>query len=219
MTGHPLLRRLGIAHAPVMARVLARAFAEDPNFVALQPDPARRALALERTFVAQAKTTMPFGHVHGELDDAGALAGAAVWHPPGSAPLPVRLQLAGLPAALSALAVTPHAVPRTLAMVAKMERLRPQEPHWYLATIGVDPPHHGRGVGTRLIRAGLDAVDRDALPAYLETSTARNAAWYERLGFRTVGRERFLPDGPLCWLMRRDFARPASQAPPLGDVT
>ena len=203
MTGDPLLRRLGIADAPVMAGVLARAFAEDPNFVALQPDPARRARALERTFVAQARTTMPFGHVHGELDDSGALAGAAVWHPPGSAPLPVRLQLAGLPAALAALAVSPRTVPRTLAMVAKMERLRPEEPHWYLATIGVDPSRHGRGVGARLIRAGLDAVDRDALPAYLETSTARNAAWYERLGFRTIAREQLLRDGPECWLMWR----------------
>jgi RimJ/RimL family protein N-acetyltransferase len=40
------------------------------------------------------------------------------------------------------------------------------------------------------------------MPAYLEASTERSAALYERLGFVHLGK-RCVPDGPRFWPMRR----------------
>lgn len=55
-------------------------------------------------------------------------------------------------------------------------------------SIGVVPEARGRGVGTLLLRALIDAAQRSALPA-LSLSVERDnpaALLYERLGFQTV---------------------------------
>ena len=53
------------------------------------------------------------------------------------------------------------------------------------------------------MRPALDRCDNDNLPAYLEASSERSAAPYERLGFVHLGVLR-LPDGyPPMWPMRR----------------
>ena len=49
----------------------------------------------------------------------------------------------------------------------------------------------------------LDDCDRDEVPAYLETGTERNVAFYVRHGFK-VTEELRLPKGPPIWLMWRD---------------
>ncbi len=199
-----MVRRVEESETGALADVLTRAFADDPNFSALHPDRGPRLRALRRTFVAQARSTLPLGVVYGAYDDDGALAGAAVWHPPGSFPLGVRLQLRALPAALAALASAPGAARRTLGMVRTMDALRPREDHWYLATIGVDPARAGAGHGRALLQPTLARADAERLPAYLETAKEGNAAWYERHGFATIGRAHLVEGGPSCWLMRRE---------------
>lgn len=69
----------------------------------------------------------------------------------------------------------------------QMEKHHPSEPHWYLPMIGVDPAHQGAGVGSALMTEGLKAVDRDGLPAYLESSNPRNISLYQRYGFEVIG--------------------------------
>jgi hypothetical protein len=54
----------------------------------------------------------------------------------------------------------------------------------------------------------LAAADRAGQAAWLETMSARNLVFYDRLGFE-VEREVDLPDGgPRCWLLRRDPRSP-----------
>lgn len=77
-------------------------------------------------------------------------------------------------------------------------------PHWYLAVMGVAPEWQGRGLGTALMRPGLDAIDAAALPAYLESSTPRNRALYERNGFAVTGEMNLPAGGPPIWLMWRE---------------
>jgi predicted N-acetyltransferase YhbS len=79
-------------------------------------------------------------------------------------------------------------------------RMHPDERHWYLGIVGVDPSVRGRGHGRAVIRPGLDAADRDQLEVSLET-VRRNLPFYERLGFRTAGNAD-LPDGPTLWGLR-----------------
>jgi hypothetical protein len=49
----------------------------------------------------------------------------------------------------------------------------------------------------------LERCDRDSAPVYLEATSDRNRALYERHGFRAHGDIR-LPDGPSLWRMWRD---------------
>ncbi|MFD8235290.1 GNAT family N-acetyltransferase [Streptomyces sp. NPDC059696] len=76
--------------------------------------------------------------------------------------------------------------------------------HEYLWMIGVSPRRQGEGLGTALIEAVLDRCDREGLPAYLEASSARSRALYERLGFADAGPALDLPDGPAMWPMWRE---------------
>lgn len=75
------------------------------------------------------------------------------------------------------------------------------------ATAGaVDPVWQRRGVGTTLMASTLADADRRGLPAYLETTTEANVAYYGRVGFAVV--RDAVPDtaGPRTWLMLREPA-------------
>jgi ribosomal protein S18 acetylase RimI-like enzyme len=82
----------------------------------------------------------------------------------------------------------------------------PDEPLWYLSHIAVAPDHQRRGLGSALMRDGIETAERSALPIWLETSRAENAVYYERFGFRTVVDEDAPQGGPRIWFMRRDPA-------------
>jgi RimJ/RimL family protein N-acetyltransferase len=82
------------------------------------------------------------------------------------------------------------------------ERNHLREPHYYIRTLGVATRFQGQGLGTVLLRPTLDRCDRDGVPAYLEASTERSAALYERLGFVHLG-ELQVPNGPRFWPMQR----------------
>ncbi|MBI1210320.1 MAG: GNAT family N-acetyltransferase [Alphaproteobacteria bacterium] len=73
-------------------------------------------------------------------------------------------------------------------LVEQMGKYHPQEPHWYLAVLGVDVHSQGKGLGSVLMKHALTRVDREKLPAYLESSNPRNIPFYERHGFEVIGR-------------------------------
>jgi ribosomal protein S18 acetylase RimI-like enzyme len=78
--------------------------------------------------------------------------------------------------------------------------------HLYLATLGVDPPHQGRGVGAALLRSGLARADVQGLPCYLETMLERNLDFYRRFGFEVAGEAVVPAGGPRFWGMARSPA-------------
>ncbi|MDW4907561.1 GNAT family N-acetyltransferase [Streptomyces sp. ADMS] len=76
--------------------------------------------------------------------------------------------------------------------------------HEYLWMIGVAPDSQGQGLGTGLVQSVLDRCDREGVAAYLQASSARSRALYERLGFALLERPLDLPDGPQMWPMWRE---------------
>lgn len=80
----------------------------------------------------------------------------------------------------------------------------PDEPAWFLDLVAVDPSVQGRGLGTRLIRHGLELARGTSLPAFLETGQERNVSLYERFGFHVVARESAPDGGPTIWFMSTD---------------
>ncbi|MBL1067510.1 GNAT family N-acetyltransferase [Streptomyces sp. 7-21] len=77
------------------------------------------------------------------------------------------------------------------------ERHPAHVPHWYLAQTVVVPEWRGRGYGGALLRHQLARADEESAAAYLEASSPRNQALYERHGFRPLGEPVRVPGGGL----------------------
>jgi GNAT superfamily N-acetyltransferase len=84
-----------------------------------------------------------------------------------------------------------------------MEERHLREPHFYVRTVGVRSGLQGQGVGSALMRPTLERADSAGLPAYIEASSQRSAALYERLGFVHLDVLELPGGGPPVWLMRR----------------
>ena len=186
------------ADLDTIGRVLAAAFADDPVQQwlfepAVDPDAGRHQFL--RFFVDE---YFPLGHLYVD-PDAG---GAAMWAPPDRDVLQgPRLDelLALMDRLLGA-----ESLPR-LGELARSGTHRPDEPHFYLGVLGVDPGRQGEGLGATLVAPVLEACDRGGFAAHLESSNPRNLGFYERLGFVPTADFRCGgPSGPLMTVMRRD---------------
>jgi ribosomal protein S18 acetylase RimI-like enzyme len=186
---------------PRLATALARAFADDPGFSHLLPDPTDRAARLEVFFRTELGG---FAFDHGHVWTTENVVGVAVWTPPGAWRVPVTATLREVPAAMR---VFRRRLPLALRSRLRMEHRHPSEPpHWYLAVMGVDPEWQGRGLGTALMRPVLDQLDAEGMSAYLEASTLRSRALYERNGFDVTAEFNLPADGPPLWAMWREAA-------------
>ncbi|HET6448070.1 MAG TPA: GNAT family N-acetyltransferase [Conexibacter sp.] len=180
---------------------LGAAFFDDPIFGWLIGEGARRQTRLERYFAIQLAHTRADGCVW----TADGLQGAALCMPPGQWRLPPRLMIAN---GRRFADVFRGRLPRAVGLLAAIERRHLRGPHYYFANVGVMPAAQGRGLGSRLMRPTLDRCDEEGLPAYLEASSERNAALYERLGFRCVEVLRFAGSPPLKLMVRPPQAEP-----------
>jgi predicted N-acetyltransferase YhbS len=170
------------ADSAAIGTVLARAFADDPITSWVTADAGRRKRLLRRLNTAIARYEgIPRGATYVAVAD-GTIVGAAIWQPPGRHPVNWR----SVPFALTAGVVLGRDIPRMTRAGAAAARARPQEPHWYLQLLGVEPSRHANGIGSALVRAHLGVVDGSGLPAYLET-TVENLGFYAGLGFFPVG--------------------------------
>jgi GNAT superfamily N-acetyltransferase len=88
--------------------------------------------------------------------------------------------------------------------LAKVESNHPESDHHYLAFVGLEPELQGKGLGTALMRPVLERCERERLPAYLEASSPRNRACYERQGFAVTEEFSFPRGGPPSWRMWRE---------------
>ncbi len=69
---------------------------------------------------------------------------------------------------------------------------------------GCRQENQGQGVGSALLKQGIRHVDEQGMPAYLESSEARNVTLYERHGFEVVAEEVLPGAGPRVWFMWRE---------------
>jgi GNAT superfamily N-acetyltransferase len=142
---------------------------------------------------------------HEQTYTTAKTAGVAVWEPPGMWKVPLLAQLRLLPAMAR---VFGRHLPRVLRALTVLESGHPSEPanepHYYLAFLGVDPQWQGRGLGGALLSPVLARCDREAVPSYLEASSPRNRALYERHGFAVTEEFRLGRGAPPQWRMWRE---------------
>jgi len=181
-----------------VGRTMASAFGDDPvwnHLVVDRRDWDRRAAAW---FAAEARTQLR-GHGHLVVDDA--VRGAALWAPPGRWRSTTKEAVA---IALPSLRLFRRHLPRSMRLVAALEKVHPREPHWYLAFLGTHQDHQGHGIGSALIAAVTERCDAEGTGAYLESSKESNVPFYARHGFEVTGTVDLPDGGPPMYLMWRD---------------
>lgn len=183
-----------------LARVLGRAFFDDPLMMWMVPDDVRRAKALPRVFGAMTRHHYLAGDAVEVSSRAGALGAAALWGPPGRWQQTPREELRMMPTLL--LAMGRH-LGRGQGVAELMKHHHPEEPHWYLGVIGSDPGMRGAGLGHALMRSRLDRCDAEGAPAYLESTKESNVPYYLRFGFEVTGELTVAGGGPTIWQMWR----------------
>jgi len=165
-------------------QMLTRAFLDYPLMIYANAQLERRRRGVATLYGAIIRDTLR----HGEVHVSAGLEGACCWLPPGVG-LPtfareVRSGMLGLP-----LGFGWGGFQRLVDFDHVQRRLHEQYasgPHWFLATIGVDPAHQGRGIGSALMSPVLARADEQRTPCYLETHTVGNVRLYERHGFRVM---------------------------------
>jgi GNAT superfamily N-acetyltransferase len=179
--------------------VLAAAFAHDPGFSHLLREPLRRSERLRLFFETELRGVgIPSGLAWTTAD----VAGGAIWLPPDTWRVPVTTTLAELRPMSR---VFGRRLPLAFRSRLRMEGRHPRRPpHRYLAVMGVVPEQQGRGLGTALMRPGLEELDQHGLPAYLEASTPRSRELYRRNGFEVTDEFNLPSDGPPLWQMWRE---------------
>ncbi len=186
------------ADVPVLARMLVRAYMDDPIALWICKSSALRAKLLEALYTARLEQMLEH---EGVWTNPGRSA-AAVWLPPEHHQTSIRPN-----ATLVRCLLNPQLMARLPLLAAgfsSMQRMHPRSPpHWYLSLLGTDPDTRGHGFGSAALEPVLQRCDRDGVGIYLESSKARNLGFYARLGFRITGELR-LPNGPKMWPMWRE---------------
>ena len=156
---------------------LVLAFAADPHLRWLYPD-AQQYLNhfpdVLRSFAGVAFA----GDTIWKLEDISAVA---LWLPPGVAPD------TDATAAMLEASVPTEKLADLMVVFEQMDNAHPQTPHWYLAWIGIDPAHQGRGLGSYLLQRCLEIIDSDNVPTFLDTPNPKTVPFYQRHGFEVVG--------------------------------
>jgi GNAT superfamily N-acetyltransferase len=198
MSDRPAVRRAQLADVGELSAMLMRAFEDDPVARWAFPPERPRQGALRRFQELRLRQLISDEQVWMAADHSCA----ALWAPPERWRKTLRED------AVFARCFAHPRLLRRLPLVAAgwmgLERRHPHAPpHYYLAVLGTDPAHQGRGLGSALLAPVLERCDHDGVGAFLESSKERNIDFYARHGFR-VREELRLPRGPRVWTMWRE---------------
>ncbi|OBI45929.1 GNAT family acetyltransferase [Mycobacterium kyorinense] len=191
------------ADIPALAQTLGRAFYDDPVATWIMPDDKSRAARLHGFFATMTRHHHLTGGGVEVACDGPDIGAAALWDPPNRWKHSVGEQLAMLPSLVRGFGLRLTVGRRLAELLDAMKHHHPEEPHWYLATIGSDTTVRGRGFGQTLMRSRLDRCDAEHCPAYLESSKPDNVPYYERFGFTVTGEIVLGNGGPTLWPMWR----------------
>ena len=192
MPSHTVRATTPADEVPAIAAVVL-AFAADPVARWCWPDP-------HQYLGSMASFTRAFGgraFVHNGAHCTDDYAGAALWLPPN-----VHPEEEALGEVIERTVAAPIRAD-LFAVFEQMAKYHPDEPHWYLPLIGVDPAQQGKGYGSALMAYALQQCDRDRSLAYLESSNPRNVPLYRRHGFEVLGTIQVGGSPPLVPMLRQ----------------
>ncbi len=191
----PIVIQLDESHRSAAVATLAAAFQTDPAVSWIIPDPADRARRLLRMYDWLFSDHLRHGVILGTPD----CTAVTFWRLPGKVhyhdPLwpPHLLQLLRI--------FGPTIFRASKVGDAIAAHLPPGEDWMYLRYAGVLPAAQGKGLGGKVIRAGLSQAAQRGVGALLETATPINVGIYLRLGFAVLHEWDVGPQAPHFWTM------------------
>ncbi len=183
---------------PKVAAALADAFIDDPVFTFIRPGRLRPEERLRTMFAVEIELYVLANG--GTVWTTSEYDGAVAALPPDAWEMPKSMTGKETIKWVRAFRTR---LPRAIKVERAMERQHLREPHFYVRTVGVRTALQGKGVGSALMQPTLEQADSAGLPAYIEASTERSAALYERLGFVHMDVYELPDGGPPVWPMRR----------------
>jgi Acetyltransferase (GNAT) family len=201
--GRPTLRIAKAADVSRLAGALADAFINDPVYTWMLPGNLRLKARLRAMFTAELEQ---YGLPQGTVWTTAGCDGAVVELPPGAWEMPTSMTGKE---ALTWLRAFGTRLPLAARVQRAMEERHLREAHFYVRIIGVRSALQRQGLGSALMQPTLQRADAAGLAAYIEASSERSAALYERLGFLHIDVLELPEGGPPVWLMRR---------PPAGSI-
>jgi GNAT superfamily N-acetyltransferase len=195
---------------PTVAAALADAFVSDPVYTWLLPGSMRLQTRLRAMFAAEMEQYVLRNG--GTVWTTSGYDGAVGELPPGAWEMP--RSFTGTEA-LRWMRAFGTRVLLAGRVQRAMEERHPRELHFYIRVVGVRTAMQRQGVGSALMQPTLQRADSAGLPTYIEASSERSAALYQRLGFVHLDVLELPEGGPPVWLMRRP---PGSDQPQHADV-
>src|ERR1700733_1860101 len=178
----PALRIATADDAPRLADALADAFMNDPVYTWMLPGSLRLKPRLRTMFEAEMEQyVLPN---RGTLWTTSGCDGVVADLPPNAWEFP---KSATGREALKWVRAFGTRFGLAIRVQRAMEERHLREPHFYIRVVGVRTAMQGQGVGSALMQPTLERADSAGLPTYLEASSDRSAALYERLGFVHLG--------------------------------
>jgi ribosomal protein S18 acetylase RimI-like enzyme len=171
------VRTMGVDDENQAIDTVVLAFAGDPMTRWVWPEAHQYMAAMPK--VARAFAGAAFAQ--GSAFCSEKYVGAGLWLRPGAQSDEERLL------ELMKSTASPDRRDAALGVFEQMATYHPEEAHWYLPLIGVDPAHQGQGHGDALMRHAIEQIDCEKAPAYLESSNPRNIPFYRRYGFEELG--------------------------------
>lgn len=169
------------------AETLVRALENDPISTWLFPDPVSRVEQLGRVF----QGSLGYAEENGTVDSVNDTDAVAAWARPGCTSMSLGAMIrhglmgigfrAGLRGTLKIL--------ETQNQIDALHKRSISEPHWYVMALGVRPDKQGGGLGSQVLIQGVQRAKAEGRAVYLESTNPRNLPFYERNGFRLVGRQ------------------------------
>jgi len=195
------MQRLDEQQLPQVIAMISKAFHQYQLSTYIYPDETERTRRLSLMF----SISLCYTFYYGEIITTPDITGAACWLPPestvvsnkrllriGALTLLLKMGLSGL-----------YRLNQAETYMRSTHQRCISEPHWYLWVLGVDPAHHGQGIGGMLLRTGLERADAFGLPSYLETMNPNNVSLYQKFGF-AIASEGNIPGSNLrMWGMVR----------------
>jgi len=197
--------RLDKADLKRVSQMFTRAFYNDPFSLYAFPDIKERDSKLIYMIEMSLRYGLRYGMVYAP---SARIEGGAIWMPPGKWAMTISgILLSGALSSIIRMGLKAELkmMPIDKFMEEKHKKLAPF-PHWYLALLGGDPQYQKQGYASKLLRGMLDEIDKQGLPAYLETDSEKNYLMYQHFGFKIID-ELILPKaGIRLWSMLREKA-------------
>jgi len=170
--------------------VLSQAFANDPVWSWVFPDPAHRRAYWHLLVTGAAR--FPW------ICRTPGFESVAVWIPPDAREFLPEDEI-NLPEIVAGWVGNDAA--RVLEVFRRFDAGHPRdERHFYLGLLGTRDSARGHGFGIALLAANLARIDAEHAPAYLESTNPSNVPKYQALGFEPMDRFQVLDGGP--WVVR-----------------